>query len=142
MTTQNVRVKVSVPSTSFDDDIDFIIKDKALSQLKSKEIENVGLITSVEKIINISGGDICLNGSAKFEVVVQVLIYKPPKVGSIIKSTVSEVSLHGFRLFEPIEIFVNTDSKPTVKVDDQVSIKINKVTFKNGKFLILGSHSK
>src|SRR6266404_6252967 len=111
---KQLRVKVAMDPIHFGNDIHDEISKKAITQLAMREIENVGLITFPDKVIDISGGEIQHSGLSYFDVIVSCQIYQPPKSGEVIESKVLEVSFHGFTVSEPVETFINTESKPTV----------------------------
>jgi DNA-directed RNA polymerase subunit E'/Rpb7 len=137
-TTKNISVTIGIPSHNLGNDIESIIKEKAKKLVISKELNNIGFIYKINKINSISGGEILLtSGVSRFNVFMSVILYAPV-INAIIKTKVSDVSMHGYHVQEPIEMFVGTnDNRPTVKTGDIVNIKITKISFNKGKFIVI-----
>lgn len=97
-----------------------------------------GLVLSVEKFKIDGQGEIRFDntGFTRFDVILKVKMYVL-NVGEKIKTIVKDVPTNGFYVDEPIDIFINTESRSSKSVGDLVSIKITKVMFNKGKFMIL-----
>ncbi len=145
---QNIKVKIQILAEFLDNNIENTIKDKAKKLVLGKEINNIGLITTVKAINKIQGGEIqFVNGISKFSVEMLVKIYSP-KVEEIIKTKVKDVSVHGYFVDEPIETFVGTDNdsktskKRKLNKGDDITIQITKIGFNKNKFIILAKQIK
>ena len=135
LSSRNINVKIGIPACNLSNNIETIIVEKAKNLVLKREMNNIGLIFEIEKVKNIYGGEI-IDGISHFTVMIYVKIYMP-KLNEKIKTRVKNVSIHGYYVDEPIEIFVGTDKKPTIKEGDTVSIKITKIGFNNGHFVVI-----
>ena len=137
-TTIHIRTHVSIPPHSLGNDLEKIITEKAKKHVLNKEFDGVGLVTDVVKVISISGGKVdSTSGVSEFVVVMNVNIYKV-ELNDKINTTVKYTCLHGYYVNEPIEIFVGTKEKPTVKEGDKVTIEIKKIGFNHdGHFVVI-----
>lgn len=132
---RNINVKIGIPACNLGNDIETIIVEKAKNLVLKREMNNIGLILEIEKVKNICGGKI-IDGISHFTVTMAVKIYMP-KLNERIKTKVKNVSIHGYYVDEPMETFVGTDKKPTIKEGDTVLIKIAKIGFNNGRFVVI-----
>lgn len=117
-----------------------------LSNEIRKKAENIvtgtqtthGLVLSVEKFKIEGEGEIKFDntGFTRYTVIVKVKLFTPI-LGEKLKTTVKDVPSNGFYVEEPIDIFVSTDSRKSKNIGDDVTIKITKVTFNKGKFMVL-----
>lgn len=140
--TRDIKITIGIQPQFLDNNIEQRIYEKAKNIITNKEINNVGLIQELEKIKNISGGEIsCEGGISQFTIIMSVKLYMP-LVDEKIKTKVKDVSLHGYYVNEPIQTFVGTDEKPTVKEGDTVTIKITKVGFNKGHFVVIAKQIK
>jgi DNA-directed RNA polymerase subunit E'/Rpb7 len=137
----NICLTVNISPDKHDCNILKTIHDKVSFLLLKKEMKDTGLITEIIKIKNVYGGEILSSGTSKYSVDVSVKAYMP-KIGEKIKTIVNEVSLHGYYVNEPVQTFVGTVKKPTVVTGDKVTIKITKVGFNQGHFVVIAESSK
>jgi DNA-directed RNA polymerase subunit E'/Rpb7 len=136
-TTKNINVKIGIPCHNLGNDIESIIKEKAKKLVISKELNNIGYIYKINKINSIFGGEILLtSGVSRFDVSMSVILYFPV-INAIIETKVTDVTIHGYHVEEPIEIFVGTNDIPSVTSGDIVTIKITKIAFNKGRFIVI-----
>lgn len=139
---RDTSVVISILPQFFDNNIEENIINRAKDIVLNRQINSFGLIGEIIGVNNIGGGDITpVSGISKFTVSLKVKVYMPIE-GKIIKSIVKNVSIHGYYLDTPIEIFVGTISKPTVKSGEEVSVKITKVGYNRGKFVVIAKENK
>lgn len=137
LSVRDISVKIGIPSSNLGNDIERIIIEKAKNTVLKKEIKNVGLVCDIEQFKYITGGEISLtSGISQFVVAMSVKLYIP-KIGEQLKTTVTDICLHGYYVNEPVQTFVGTSSKPIVKTGDVVIIKITKVGFNKGRFVVI-----
>ena len=134
---KDITVNVYIKPEFLDENIEETIIDKVNNLILKKEIKNVGLITQIKNIKTVGGGKIQLDSTqSKFSVQLLVEVYLP-KLYQKIETTVKEVSFHGYRVDEPVEIFIATEGKPKVLEGDKVTIKITKITYNRKNFIII-----
>ena len=97
-----------------------------------------GLVLSVEKFKIEGEGEIKFDntGFTRYTVLVKVKMFVPV-LGEKLKTNVKDIPSNGFYVDEPVEIFVSTDTRVSKIVGDKVIIKITKVVFNKGKFMVL-----
>jgi len=113
------------------------IKNKVSSKITNAETKH-GLVLEIEKFkIDGEGGIKFDNtGNTYYDVIVKARLYQPI-VGEVLSTSIKDVSTHGFYVNEPVETFVVTSGRPTGKENDIVKIKITKVDYRKGKFIVL-----
>lgn len=141
ISTRNIKITIGIQPQFLDDKIEERIHEKVKTIITGKEINGVGLIQELKSIKNILGGDISCDCISEFTVIISVKLYMP-LVDEKIKTKVKDVSLHGYYVDEPIQTFVGTEDKPTVKEGDVVTIKITKIGFNKGRFVVIAKHIK
>lgn len=134
--TRIICVSVNIPPTNLDSGIEDTIREKAKNLVLGREIKGVGLVMKIESIKNIVCGEIMLNSSSNFKVNMSVSIYTPT-IGEVINTKVKDVSIHGYYVDEPIQTFVGTEEKPNIKPGDKTTIKITKIGFNKGCFVVI-----
>lgn len=135
--TKNIILNIFLEPKYLDENLEEYITKKSTNILLNKEINNFGIITSVVKLNNLDGGIIISNGSIKFRVKMDVKVYLP-ELNSIIKSKVKELTLHGYYIDEPLQIFVNKENSK-LSIGDDVTVQVNKIGFNKGNFIIIAN---
>ena len=139
--TRDIKITIGIHPEFLDNNIEQRIYERAKNIIINKEINNLGLIQELEKIKSISGENISRECMSQFTIIMSVKLYIP-QIDNKIKTKVKDVSLHGYYVDEPIQLFVGTIEKPTVKIGDIVLIKITKVGFNKGHFVVIAKQLK
>ena len=144
-----LRVKnIGISPEFLGNDIDDEIFKKATTLLKGTQTRH-GIILSVKNLKIVDEGEINFDntGFTRYTVLAKVDLFLP-ETGEILLTKVKDVPSNGFYVDTPIDIFVHSSShssshsnnpleKVGKKVGDEVSIKITKVSFNRGEFMVL-----
>jgi DNA-directed RNA polymerase subunit E'/Rpb7 len=138
-TVRDIKVSITVHPIDFDSDLEQNIKNRARNIVTGRQISGVGFVKEVVSVDNnITGGSIISgSGISKFTVCLRANIYLPV-VGDKITAKVKDVSIHGYYLDTPIEVFVGTGERPTVKKGDTAKVKIINVSWNKEKYIVIG----
>ncbi len=140
--TKDYKINLNILPEHLDENITTRIKKKVSLLVINKQIKSLGIITKILKIKSISEGIIQHNtGNVQFNVLINVLIYIPT-LDEKLKVKILSVTPHGFVVQDgPIDIFVTKDPKNNKENDknigDKLTIKITKISFNNGKFIVI-----
>lgn len=133
-----IRVKnVGVSPEHLNNDLEEEIKKKVTSLLLNTQTK-FGLVLSIDNIKIVDEGQIRFDntGYSRYNIIVKIKIYLPI-LGEKISTKIKDIMTNGFYVDEPIEIFISSETKIKKNINDVVDIKITKVTFNKGKFIVL-----
>jgi DNA-directed RNA polymerase subunit E'/Rpb7 len=132
-----ILTDVTVHPRDLDAGINTLIHQRVHSRLSNRQINGVGLVQRVVSVSEPTQETVKSSGSVTFYVVALADVYMV-KPGDIVSAPVKNVSVHGFYLDLPIELFVGTTSRPDVKVGDKVSVKILTVSWNKEQYIVIG----
>lgn len=142
---EKIKVPIAVVSKYLDSNLDSYITNRLKEILIMKAIDNLGIVIDIDEKtpLTIEDGTIQTNGICKFEVTVCVTFYKPI-IGEKIKCKTKDIGMHGYYATHgPInDIFIATESTPTVKDGQSITVEITRVKFSENKFTVLGKQIK
>jgi DNA-directed RNA polymerase subunit E'/Rpb7 len=137
---KNIGISPDLLGNNIDDEI----FKKSTTLLKGTQTRH-GIVLSIKNLKIDGEGEINFDntGFTRYNVLAKVFLFLP-ETGEILVTKVKDVPSNGFYVDTPIDIFVHSSSysnsrveKVCKKVGDEVSIKITKVSFNRGKFMIL-----
>lgn len=136
--TKCMRIKnIGISPDLLGNNLNYEIRKKVENLVTGTQTQH-GLIIFVEKFKIDGEGEIKFDntGFTRYTVIVKVKLFVPV-LGEKLKTTIKDIPSNGYYVNEPVDIFVTTNSRSSKNLGDEVTIKITKVTFNKGKFMVL-----